>query len=305
MHDIRKNRFGEVIDHQTSAQTEEEKQRDQIYGTVEGLYTSTKIGVEARLKKLDTDVNRMFNVIAEVHQSTFQEDVEADVAAYKEKRYSGLLRGKYHWWRDKFKGMPPEVNDFYKKRLKEYQDNMRNLLNKIADVIVIGLTDAQNLITAGKKAIDVFVASLQPQWQATGKKAARGIQQNFDSLEKTITDKEVELIDSLAKKYNDNLQQMNARIEEMKEEDKGLVDKATGAIKGVIQTISNLKDLLLDVLSRAADAIGLIIAHPIRFLEYLVDAGKLGFSNFIKNLPRHLIEGVMTWLFGAVGNAGI
>jgi hypothetical protein len=305
MHDIRKNRFGEVIDHQTSAQTEEEKQRDQIYGTVEGLYTSTKIGVEARLKKLDTDVNRMFNVIAEVHQSTFQEDVEADVAAYKEKRYSGLLRGKYHWWRDKFKGMPPEVNDFYKKRLKEYQDNMRNLLNKIADVIVIGLTDAQNLITAGKKAIDVFVASLQPQWQATGKKAARGIQQNFDSLEKTITDKEVELIDSLAKKYNDNLQQMNARIEEMKEEDKGLVDKATGAIKGVIQTISNLKDLLLDVLSRAADAIGLIIAHPIRFLEHLVDAGKLGFSNFIKNLPRHLIEGVMTWLFGAVGNAGI
>ncbi|HEY1902808.1 MAG TPA: DNA/RNA non-specific endonuclease [Terracidiphilus sp.] len=305
MHGIRQNRFGAVMGSQTKAKTEEQKQRDSIYATVEGFYVLTKTGVEARLCKLDKDVDQRFSVGAKVFQDAFQEDVDADVSAYKAERYDGLLRGSYRWWRDKIKGMPDAVNRFYEKRLKEYQDSMRRLLYSIADMIVTGLNDARNIIAAGKKAIDAYIATLKPQWQATGKKAAGEIEQKFDSLDESVKDKRDQLIDSLAGKYNENLQQVNARIEKMKEENRGLVDKVVGAIKGVIQTIMHLKDMLLNVLSRAAAAIGLIIAHPIRFLGNLVDAGKLGFNNFKDHIVDHLKEGFMEWLFGKVAETGI
>jgi hypothetical protein len=63
--------------------------------------------------------------------------------------------------------------------------------------------------------------------------------------------------------------------------------------------------MLLNVLSRAATAIGMIIAHPIRFLGHLVDAGLKGFNNFKDHILEHLKEGFMQWLFGAVAATGI
>jgi hypothetical protein len=62
---------------------------------------------------------------------------------------------------------------------------------------------------------------------------------------------------------------------------------------------------LLSVLARAADAIGSIIAHPIAFLGNLVDAGKMGFTNFVDHIGEHLKQGFMEWLFGAVAETGI
>ena len=91
----------------------------------------------------------------------------------------------------------------------------------------------------------------------------------------------------------------------MKEENKGLVSKAAGAIAGVINTIRKLKDLLLGVLARAAAAIGLIIKDPIGFLGNMVSAVKLGLQNFIGNIGAHMKQGFMDWLFGAVAEAGI
>ena len=118
-------------------------------------------------------------------------------------------------------------------------------------------------------------------------------------------DKQDELIDSLAKKYNDNLQKVNDRIEQMKEENRGLVHKVAGAIKGVINAIAHLKDLLFNVLSRVASVIGTIIAHPIRFLGNLVDAGTLGFNNFKDHIGEYLEKGFLQWLFGQAATTGI
>jgi len=46
--------------------------------------------------------------------------------------------------------------------------------------------------------------------------------------------------------------------------------------------------MLLNVFSRAAAAIDLVIADPIAFLGHLIDAGKLGFNNFADHILEHL-----------------
>ena len=91
----------------------------------------------------------------------------------------------------------------------------------------------------------------------------------------------------------------------MKAANSGLVDKAIDAVDGVIKTIIKFKDMLLNVLAKAADVIGDIISDPIGFLGNLVDAVKAGLKSFVGNIGTHLQEGLMGWLFGALGDAGI
>jgi hypothetical protein len=91
----------------------------------------------------------------------------------------------------------------------------------------------------------------------------------------------------------------------MKEANKGLVDKAIGAIKAVIETILKLKDMLLNVLAKAAGVIGNIISAPIKFLGNLVGGLKQGLTQFMSNIGEHLKKGLLGWLFGALGEAGL
>ena len=63
--------------------------------------------------------------------------------------------------------------------------------------------------------------------------------------------------------------------------------------------------MLLNVLAKAADVIGDIITDPIGFLGKLVDGVKAGLTRFVGNIATHLKKGLMGWLFGALGEAGI
>ena len=91
----------------------------------------------------------------------------------------------------------------------------------------------------------------------------------------------------------------------MKAANRGLVAKALDAVVGVVKTILKLKDMLLNVLAKAADVIGDIISDPIGFLGRLVDGVKSGLTRFVDNIATHLENGLMGWLFGALGDAGI
>ena len=71
-------------------------------------------------------------------------------------------------------------------------------------------------------------------------------------------------METLASKYVEARKGLDERIEALQAENKGLVDKAIGAIKAVINTIRELAAMLKNVLARAASAIGDIISGPDR-----------------------------------------
>ena len=105
--------------------------------------------------------------------------------------------------------------------------------------------------------------------------------------------------------YVESRDELDSRIKELQEANKGLVSKAIDAIVGVLKTIYELGKLLLRVLLKAASAIGDIIAHPIRFLENLVGAVKGGLERFVSPDRRPPPEGAVDLLFGELGSAGI
>jgi phage-related protein len=59
------------------------------------------------------------------------------------------------------------------------------------------------------------------------------------------------------------------------------------------------------ILMKAKDQALNIIKNPVGFLKNLIASGKKGFMKFMKNFGKHLQKGLMGWLFGQLGAAGV
>ncbi|MFM7364288.1 MAG: hypothetical protein ACKO11_07280, partial [Cuspidothrix sp.] len=153
--------------------------------------------------------------------------------------------------------------------------------------------------------IQNYIKKLPQDLQSVGQEAAAAIESKFAELEQSVENKQNELIDTLAQKYQENLQAVDTRIDEMKAANKGLIQKALDAVVGVVKTIIELTKMLIEVLARAASVVGEIIKDPIGFLSNLVSAVKQGFLNFMKDIGKHLQNGLIGWLTGTMAEAGI
>lgn len=279
-------------------------ERTRIANEINALYEKTKTDVELILSTLDESVSTMFTNAADRAKEKFETHVKERMSAYKSERYSGF-EGKLRWLKDKFKGLPSEVNVFFTEGRKIYIDEMDAELTLISQHVAQKLTEAKNRITLGKQQVADYVKALPESLQSIGKEAAGNIQNKFNELEENVNSKQDELIDSLATQYTQSLQEVDARIEEMKAANRGLIDMALDAVKGVIETIIKIKNTLLNILSSAISVIKTIIADPIGFLGNLISGIATGFKNFGSNILKHLTSGLIGWLTGALGPMGI
>ena len=293
-----------IANAQQQSKTKDELERQKIANDINGIFTKTKTKVDEILTKLDTDVNTIFDQGAALAKLTFEKDVDKKMSDYKDRRYSGL-RGKARWVKDKFFDLPSEVNKFYEESRDQYIKDMDVVIDTVANIVATKLTEAQKAVTDGKTEIKKYVEDLPKNLQKYGKESAEAMDSKFDELEQSINDKQSQLVDSLAQKYKENLAAVDARITELKEANKGLISKAKDAIVGVVKTILELKNMLLNILAKAISVIDKIITDPIGFLKNLVAGIKTGLNNFIGNIWKHLKEGFISWLTGSFGSAGI
>ncbi|PSB22160.1 DUF4157 domain-containing protein [Phormidesmis priestleyi ULC007] len=304
MHAVRGQAQTKTTTAQQQAKNQDEQKRKDVANELQTAYAQTKKAAEDRLARLDTEVNQAFDSGATAAQQNFEDYVTRRMKTYKDDRYD-RIGGSILWLKDKLLGLPSEVNAFYQEGRQLYIAQMDAVLDRVSILVEKGLNEAKAEIAKGKKAIEQKLSEQEPSLRKALQEDAKKIQGQFDQLEQSVDDKQNQLIDSLAQKYNEKLQAIDTRIDEMKAENRGLVDKAIDAIAGVIKTILALKNMLLDVLSKAASVIGKIIKDPIGFLGNLVAGVKQGFMNFVGNIASHLQKGLMGWLFGAIAEAGI
>lgn len=304
MHGARGKNFDATVKHQQTAKQKDEETRATIAKAIEDLYTKAEEKVNTALTAADTESNKIFDEGSEAARIAFENYVDDKMRAYKRRRYSGFWGG-LKWAKDKIFGMPDEVNKFYVDGRKLYLDKMDLVITQVADTVTLKLNEAKQAITDGKKEIDQFVSDLPKNQQDIGKEAASNIQDKFDSLEQSVNDKRNDLIDGLAKKYVDNVKQLDERINELKEANKGLIDKAIGFLKKVWKVIKDLTNLFTTILARLASIIGIIIGSPGGFFDNLGKAFNKGFNNFKDKFLDYLENGLMIWLATNLGIAGI
>jgi hypothetical protein len=289
---------------QQTTKDSDETKRAQVTATLQKVFDATKQDVEGILSGLDHKVDQQFDADEGAARKAFEADMQKRMDAYKEQRYGGFM-GKLRWVKDQFAGLPPEANQIFVAARDGYVASMRQVISRIADTIGAELTRAKARIAQGRADLEAEVHKLPADLQALGQQAAAGFESQFDELNSNVDAKGQELVQTLADKYTEALKTVDAEIDEEKAKNQGLVAKAVGAIQGVIQTIIQLKDLLMGVLAKAAQAVTAIIKDPIGFLGHLVSAVGAGLKNFIANIADHLKKGLVSWLMGAAAQAGL
>jgi Domain of unknown function (DUF4157) len=304
MHGIRTQNLNQVGEHQVGAKGKDEQARAKVAGDINKIYDETKAKVEKTLSELDGQVIQAFDAGAAEAKKSFEDYVGKRMDEYKSDRYGGMW-GWTSWIRDQFAGLPDEVNVFYQDGRQLYIQQMDGVINNVVAIISKGLTQAKAEIASGKQEIQNYVNQLPQDLQGVGQQAAADIDSKFEELQQSVDDKQNELIDTLAQKYKENLDAVDARIEEMKAENRGLIQKAFDFVVGVIKTIIELTKMLLEVLARVAGVVGQILKDPIGFLGNLIQAVKQGFLNFMNNIGKHLQQGLIGWLTGTMAETGI
>ncbi|MFF0749600.1 hypothetical protein [Streptomyces sp. NPDC004267] len=301
---VRQQTDTQVRQGQQTAQSGDEKKRADVTAKLQTVFDATKTEVEAVLSGLDKKVDEAFTAGEKAARDAFTADHKRRMDAYKDKRYSGFT-GKLKWVKDKFAGLPAEADQIFVVARQGYVTRMQSVISGVADIIGAELNRAKQRIATGRQQLQAEVQKLPADLQAIGKEAAGQFAGRFDALTESVDAKGQELVQTLADKYNSALKEVDAEIEAEKEKNKGLIAKAVDAVKGVIDTILQLKDLLIGVLAKAAHAVMAILKDPVGFLGHLVSAVGAGLKNFLANIGTHLKKGLVGWLLGAMSGAGL
>ena len=304
MHDAKAAALAKLVADKGQTKSKDETKRGEVTARIQQIYAAAETDVKKILDGIDPKVDKAFEDGEAAARKAFESFVSAKMEAYKDDRYSGWLGG-LRWAKDKLVGMPDDVNRFYEAGRELYLKQMDGVISRVADIVGDDLGAAKRRIAAGKNEITSYVKSLPASLKTIGAEAAKEIGEKFEQLESDVNAKQSSVVDTLASKYVEARKGLDDRIEELQAENKGLVDQAIGAIAGVIGTIRDLANMLINTLARVADTVGDIIKHPVQFLGNLVEGIKGGILKFKDNILDHLRKGLMTWLFGALADAGI
>lgn len=297
MHKSKVSALTHIAGSKTHTKSADEAKRAKVASDVEAIYGKTKTDVTKILDGIEPKVTSAFDTGEQAARQDFESYVDAQMTAYKDDRYSGW-RGKLRWFRDKLLGMPDAVNRFYETGKSRYIAAMDGVIEKVADVVGTDLNAAHARIAQGQAEVKKYVTGLPKDLKKLGNEAAAEMGRRFEQLESEVDAKSEDLVQTIANKYVESSGNLDKRIEELKEANKGLVDKAIGFVKGAIETIRKLKDLLMNVLRKAISVIGDILRHPIRFIENFMSGVKDGLHLFTDKIGSYLEDALIGWLFG-------
>lgn len=304
MQDAKGAALAKLVADKGKTKSRDEARRAEVTAKVQGIFAATEADVKRILDGLDPKVEAAFEQGEAAARSAFESYVAAKMSAYKEDRYSGWLGG-LRWAKDKLVGMPSKVNEFYEAGRELYLKQMDGVISRVADIVGNDLAAAKRRIAAGKAETEAYVKRLPADLRKVGSEASSEIGEKFEQLESDVDAKRDSVVDTLATKYVEARKGLDERIEALQAENKGLVDKAIGAIKAVVNTIRELVSMLKNVLARAVGVVGAIVQDPVGFLGNLIDGVKGGILKFKDNILDHLRKGLMSWLFGALAEGGV
>jgi hypothetical protein len=290
IHDARKTQIGDVTHKQYGTRDKNEVERRTITEGIAGIKNET-LG----------DVNRILNLMETVAAFKFQFGLDRAEAAYddafKEAR-GGRARRAWNWLTKWGGSWTEHIENLLKAAREAYDEEVQRTIKDVAEFVEQQLTNARLRVARGLQAVQDFVKGLDHCAQVFAKDAVTAVTADFNTMVNEIENRSEGLIDKLSQQHKASYGRMLEMEEKLRQENKPLWERVYDATVGVIKKINELKDMLLDILGRAASAIWDIIKHPIRFLETLVSGVGDGLSNFIKKIDVYLQQGIFAWLLG-------
>jgi hypothetical protein len=293
VHGARSSQIGRVDEEQLSTKSKNEQAKQAITNRISEIKKHTLDEVKNTLNGLEKTATQIF-------ENGLRRAEEMYDDAFKEAK-----GGAWTWvttWGSSWKR---HIENSLATAKGVYEKEVKRTIGEVADFVEGKLAAAKRCVADGLRQVETFVNGLHGSEKEFATSALKEVSGDFEQMVSDIDSRADQLIDKLTEQYRASYQRMQAMEEKLREENKSLWERVYDATVGLIKKIIAFKDMLLDILGRAASVIGDIIRHPIRFLGNLIDAVKLGINNFVSRIAEHLKQGFMEWLFGEVAAAGI
>jgi hypothetical protein len=291
--------FQAALDKQTTTKDAVIEKKQALAKKFETIYTTTKEKVTKKLDGLTTFIEGFFEEGGAVYaaQKRFERNVEEE------------LDDIYGWTTldDKLFGEDTEaIEKVFRVEKRKFITSLNKIFDRIAEHIATGLNQAMTIIGDGRAESKKLYDGLSKEDKKLAKESYDTFNDRYNDLEDTVKEKEQELAQSLASQYKKSVDSLRESFDAIKKRvSAGWIDKAIDAVKGVIDTIKKLGELIRTLISEIADFIPQILDDPIGFVKLLFGGVKDGIELFKSNIKKHLLGGFIKWLTGAMGPMGI
>ena len=293
IHGVRGLHIAKVVGQQLGTASKNSMERQRITQKIESIKNKARGDVEGILTLMESGAGNLFEaglLRAEgAYQNTFEE------------AKGGIGTWLTTWGSDWEK----LIENSLSKARAEYLHQVDIAINQVADFVDASLKAAKKRVADARNEVKDFVKGLDKSVQQFGEEALHKVSEDFDALDSQINERRDALVNKLTEQYKASYERMSAMEEKLREENKSLWQRIYDATVGLVKKILAFKDMLLSILAKAADVIMDIISDPIGFLGNLVDGVMLGLKNFKDHIGAHLKKGLMDWIFGALGGAGL
>ena len=314
MQDKRNQELNASATKQKTTKSLMEKKREEVTKTINGIYDKAKTKVDGKLKFLETKALISFKLGQARYAAKFERDANRDIDAWKSDRYSGLS-GAWAWVKDQFKdvGNFPAVQRIFNRHREAFVKNIDRLIVEIDKQNQETIQECKQILADARKEIEKFVAGLEPELRKAGEDAQKETETKLADLDKHIDEEKKKLQQKLCDEKDAAIAAIDKKIEEMKEEMAGavyklgnlLLDGAIKFFKWALEKAGLSPGPLMKVINKGKSVIKKIVTDPIGFLGNLLKAVGGGMDLFVGNIKKHLLNGLVSWLTGSMGDLNI
>src|SRR5215472_904287 len=331
-HGLRGNTFNEVLGTQKTHKANIESKKRAVFKEIEEIYGNTTEKVKAELKKVEavedtfekivSDAETYFNDKAKqeleyiytpgiLDYSDWKDKQEAEIKQEYEKQKRENGSDGYHLGVDPlyFKALRI-VQDRYAEKwfvnMKSFfiDDVNRQVADRIAKPVVAALNAAKKQIQEGKDKVQRAFASLDPKEQEESQNVLDAVTGKFEQLEESVDDRQREIINDMARAYNQSVGKLKSKFDEIKKDVlTSWFEKAWNKVKAVVSAIIDFATRIVELLGRLAYLVGDIVSSPRAFFNNLVKGIGQGFSTFVDRIGEFLATAFFDWLRGSGGVA--
>ncbi len=306
--------------------------KDEAAAETEGVMHKYKGQVTAKHKETMDKANKTIAdhqkradaEMAKGEQKAQAEKRKAEAEAARERQEAQRKKDKMHWWQ--------KVGSFFSSLWSALSRAITAIVSVVTHVVTTVLKAAKNLaigiLNAATKILTVLIDQFTKALKAFLSVAlasfpgirvklfaaidavVSAVKQVMDKVISSLKNTLTNLIDTLSKAYAFVASVFKAAMT-------AALAVATAIVKGRFSSLPMIlfraaceaagipPEPVIEILKNAADAFMDIIKHPINFVKNLFKATALGIKQFAKGLPKKLLGGLMSWLFGKLAEAGI
>lgn len=305
----RKGGLGGAAQKQKKAKSDLEKKREEVAAKINGIHKAAQDKVKKKLADLETQSMKRFDDGNAVATKAFESDVNREIDAFKDDRYSGVF-GWARKAKDWLLGMDelPEVKAIFDRNRSKFVATIEKLVADIGADNKRVIQECKDDLARAKQEIKDYVDKLGPALKDIGKKTQDAANRELEAMDGFIRQKEEELQQKLADKQQAAIKAIDEKIEKMKDAMGGALAKlgkllllaAKKFFTWALEKFGYSLGEIQGIIDKGVAVLKAIFTKPIQFVKNLMNAAIQGFKNFGANFLKHLKNALFEWLTGSL-----